>query len=332
MVRETIHVLMIDDNPIDVEIVRTMVGQYPHARFEVHSVASTNDCREALELASYDLLLLDHNLPGEDGLSFLRRIRGRAEFPPVIMLTGDGDERLAVEALRSGASDYFPKRVLNSEILALAIHQALKKARLSEQLDSTEQVIFALAAAVEAKDSTTEGHLRRMAHYAGRVAEALRLDEEQSKTLTYGAFLHDIGKVGVSEAILVKPGSLTPAEWEEIRRHPEIGEKICAPLRFAKDVVPIIRHHHERWDGTGYVEQLSGEEIPFLARVISVVDAFDAMTSERPYRRAMPLEQALSRLSDGAGSQWDPYITRVFVDLAERETLGSSRDASRKAA
>jgi putative two-component system response regulator len=322
MARETIRVLLVEDNPVDVELLRVMLRTYPRARFEVDSVGSTQECLEALKENSFDLLLLDYKLPREDGVSFLRRVAGREDIPPVIMLTGVGDERVAAEAMRLGAYDYYPKDSISSEILARAIHQVLEKFRLDQQLENTEQVIFTLAAAVEAKDPTAERHLQNIARYAVRLGQALGLEQHQLMLLRYGGILHDIGKVGVSEAILSKPGPLTEAEWEKMRQHPVIGERICAPLRFSHEVGPIIRHHHERWDGQGYVDSLSGEKIPLLARVISVVDAFDTMSSDRPYRKALPIDETVRRLSDGAGTQWDPAITRVFLELVECEGLG----------
>lgn len=329
MSRETLRVLFVEDNPQDVEIVRRMLGRYKRAEFKVDSVASAEECLEALNGSSFDLLLLDYSLPGEDGLGFLRRMKGNATIPPVIMLTGEGDERVATEAMRWGAYDYFPKNSISSEILGQAIHQALEKFRLADQLEDAEQVIFALAAAVEAKDPTTQDHLQRMQRYAVQIGQALGLDKHQLMLLRYGGILHDIGKIGVSEAILCKPGPLTEVEWEEIRQHPIIGERICAPLKFSHEVGPIIRHHHERWDGKGYPDLLSGEEIPFLARVISVVDAFDAMSSNRPYRKALPLDETVRRLSDGAGTQWDPDVTQVFLDLLRRQGLSDRGDRQR---
>ncbi len=322
MAPETIRVLLVEDNPVEVELLRVMLRTYPRARFEVDSVGSTQECLEALKENSFDLLLLDYKLPREDGVSFLRRVTGREDIPPVIMLTGVGNERVAAEAMRLGAYDYYPKESISSEILARAIHQVLEKFRLDQQLENTEQVIFTLAAAVEAKDPTTEHHLQNISRYAVRLGQGLGLDQHQLMLLRYGGILHDIGKVGVSEAILSKPGPLTEAEWEKMRQHPVIGERICAPLRFSHEVGPIIRHHHERWDGRGYVDSLSGEKIPLLARVISVVDAFDTMSSDRPYRKALPIDETVRRLSDGAGTQWDPAITRVFLELVECEGLG----------
>jgi putative two-component system response regulator len=313
MEQNTIRLLMIDDNPLDVEIVRAMLGQYTRAKFELDSLHATEAALAKLMGTQYDLVLLDYNLPGEDGLAFLKRLEGVGEMPPVIMLTGDGDERLAAEAMRSGAYDYFPKRAINSVVLARAIHQALEKYELDQQLENTEGVIFTLAAAVEAKDVTTGEHLQRMAYYAGLLGQALGLGDHELRLLHYGAILHDIGKVGVSEEILSKPGPLDEYEWAEMRQHSVVGEKICAQLRFARDVCPIIRHHHERWDGMGYTDALSGEGIPPLARVIGVVDAYDSMTSHRPYRKALPEEEAMGRLIEGAGTQWDPQMVQQFV-------------------
>jgi putative two-component system response regulator len=323
MERETVRVLFVEDNPQDVEIVRHMLDRYTRAKFELASASSAEEGEGALRDKPFDLILLDYKLPGEDGLSFLRRLSKSVDLPPIIMLTGRGDERVAVKAVQWGAYDYFPKSAITSEVLGRTIHQALEKCQLADQLDGAEQVIFRLAAAVEAKDSTTPGHLRRMTRHALRLGQALRLDEHQLMLLRYGAILHDIGKIAVSEAILRKASRLTEAEWQQMRLHPIIGEGICAPLRHAHEIGPIVRHHHERWDGKGYPDGLAGKNIPLLARVVSVVDAFDAMSSDRPYRNALPLDETIRQLLDDAGTQWDPYITPRFVDLVECEGLGA---------
>jgi putative two-component system response regulator len=324
---EIVRVLMVEDNLHDLGVVRRMLRDYPRARFQIEHVGSTEACVELLQQEVFDLILLDHYLPGEDGLSFLQRVAENDLLPPVIMLTGEGDERLAVEALQAGAYDYLPKRAITSDILAYAIHRTLEKFRLNEQLGNTEAVIFALANAVEAKDPTTEGHLQRMASYSVQLGRALGLGGHELTLLRYGGILHDIGKIAVAESVLRKPESLNEAEWAEMRKHPVIGEKICAPLRFADEVGPIILHHHERWDGTGYVDGLSGEAIPLLARIVSVVDAFDAMTSDRPYRRSLSWEAATQELEAGAGSQWDPTIIADFLALIRH---GQFRDATAK--
>ncbi len=329
---ETVRVLLVEDNPLDVEAIQVLLRLYPRTKFKVDSVGSTEACLEALKGHSFDLILLDHNLPGVDGLSFLKSFNHNGALPPVIILTEQADERVAEEAMRFDAYDCFPKDRLSSQGLARSIHRALERFWLNEQVEDIERVILALAAAVEAKDLAIEGHLHRMAHYAPQLGQTLGLDQHQLRLLKCGGILHDIGKVGVSEAILCKPGPLTEAEWEEMRQHPITGETICAPLKFLREVGPIIRHHHERWDGNGYPDSLLGEEIPLLARVISVVDAFDAMTSDRPYREALPIDEVVRRLSDGTGTQWDPDIIRVFLDIIRREGPGLQRGTTGRAA
>jgi putative two-component system response regulator len=299
-------------------IVRRVLSRYQFARFEIADVGSTAHCLAQIKAKVPDVVLLDHGLPGEDGLSFLRRMARFVGFPPVIMLTGQGDLRMAVEAIRAGAQDYYPKESLSSDVLGRAVHQAVERFRLDEELrQGNEQVIFALAQAVESKDPTTGGHLQRMSLHATILGEQVGLDDHDLLVLRYAAILHDIGKISVSDAILRKPAALSDLEWEEMRKHPLTGEQLCSPLRFADEISPVIRHHHERWDGGGYVDGLAKEGIPRLARLISVVDTFDAMSNDRPYRKALPLGECLLRLEQAAGSQLDPNLTRIFMDLVE---------------
>jgi putative two-component system response regulator len=334
-----IAIVLVEDNIDDVDIVRRMLRKYERARFKITHAGTGGEALTAIHLDT-DVALVDHGLPDMTGVDLVRTLRNNVPSVPVIMLTGQGDAQIAVEAMRAGAYDYFPKDVMTSEVLGHAIHQTVARARaerelLDEQLTGADQIIFALASAAEVKDSSTERHLQRMARYAVRLGEHLHLNERQLLLLRQGALLHDIGKIGVSEAVLAKPGALLPEEWTEMRRHPLIGERICAPLKMAADLRPIVRHHHEKWDGSGYVDGLAGEQIPYLARVISVVDAFDAMTTDRIYRRAYPLGEVLTRLRDGSGSQFDPAITSAFVALLEREGFGfvlSDQSASQIAA
>lgn len=322
--QQRIRILLVEDNPDDVAIVRRMLAKYARVDFQVDTVGSGEGCLESLGRAACDLILLDHGLPDMSGLALLRILNARTSSPPVIMLTGQGDERIATDAMATGAYDYFPKDSITSDMLGHAIHQAVDKFRvenelLNQQLEGSDRVIFALAAAAEAKDPATERHLQRMASYAVRLGRALRLDERQLLLLRYGALLHDIGKIGVSDTILAKQGPLTPDEWREMRQHPVIGERICTPLKLADALCPIVRHHHERWDGAGYVDGLAGSAIPFLARVIGVVDAFDAMSTDRPYRGALPFGEIVHQLGAGRGTQFDPEIAQAFIQLLRQE-------------
>lgn len=319
-----IRVLLVEDSIDDVAIVRRMLSRYARAEFQIDDVGSAGACVSRLGMNAYDLILVDHGLPDMTGIELLRVLRDRAGSPPAIMLTGQGDERIATDAMNCGAYDYIPKDSITSDMLGHAIHQAFEKSRIEqelreEQLEGSDRVIFALASAAEAKDPMTERHLHRMSAYAGQLGRALGLDERQLLLLKYGALLHDIGKIGVSETILSKAGPLTADEWQEMRQHPVIGERICTPLKLADALCPIVRHHHERWDGAGYVDGLAGTDIPFLARIVGVVDAFDAMSSDRPYRPALPFSEIVKHIAEGAGAQWDPDIVAVLIDLLERQ-------------
>jgi len=202
-----------------------------------------------------------------------------------------------------------------ARLLALQIGGAVAQALLLEDLDSSETVILSLAHAIEAKDPTTEGHCRRLAQHAEQLGRALGFSGARLRILRMGATLHDVGKIAIPEAILDKPGALTAAEYAIMQRHPIAGAEICAPLRSARDLIPAIRHHHERWDGTGYPDHLAGEAIPLDARIIAIVDAYDAMTSDRPYRRGLPVEKALAIMRENRGPQWDPTLLAIFLTL-----------------
>jgi cyclic di-GMP phosphodiesterase len=198
-----------------------------------------------------------------------------------------------------------------------------RSAELERVLGNLQETYLAtmksLAQVIEAKDLTTRGHLDRTQSYG--VALARRIDPAlaDGPELGYGFFLHDIGKVGIPESILCKTGPLSPAEWDVMRTHPTIGAQIVEPMRFLGDAALVIRHHHERFDGTGYPEGLAGEDIPVSARIFAIADSFDAMTSDRPYRKALPIDRALSEIQAGAGTQFDPAVVEVFTDLIEEE-------------
>jgi len=190
----------------------------------------------------------------------------------------------------------------------------------------TIETVFALAEAIESRDPHTADHCTRLAYYAELVATSLCLTEEQTELIRYGAALHDAGKVGVSDAILKKPGKLTPQEWAEIRLHPYIGGQLCKRVTFLRPVHPIVYYHHERYDGDGYPDGLRGQDIPLAARIVAIADAYDAMTSHRPYRPAMSHAQAVRELRRGAGSQWDPELVPIFLK-ALRSGSGRNRRA-----
>jgi putative two-component system response regulator len=202
-------------------------------------------------------------------------------------------------------------------LLRARIRSQLRIKRLTDQLERTESVIFMLALAVEAKDTYTEGHLRRLSSYSEQLAVAIGLSSAQVKAIRFGGLLHDIGKISIDDAILRKPGKLTEEEYAQIKRHPEYGARIIQAMRFAGDVGPIIRHHHERWDGKGYPTGLAGEEIPIGARIVAIVDAYDAMMTDRPYRSSLGLDETMRRMREGRGREWDPVLLDRFIKLIE---------------
>lgn len=286
----------------------------------------TADCGEhALEEISHntpDLLLLDVTMPGLSGFEVCRRIRKmpEGELLPIVLITGLPDADSRIRGLESGADEFVSKPFEHAVLLA-RIRALLRVKHLTDQLERTENVIFTLARTVEVRDAYTDGHLWRLAEYSRTIALSLGCNTQDAQHAWYGGILHDIGKIGIDGHLLRKNGALTPKEFAEVRRHPDIGAEIIASMRFAPVVGPIVRGHHERWDGTGYPQGLLRESIPLNARIVAVADSFDAMTTDRPYRMALDTTEAVHRLREGSGSQWDPTIVDVFVDLLERGEL-----------
>ena len=260
-------------------------------------------------------MLLDVQMPGLDGFEVCERIKAfpKGRLLPVVMITALEHTRDRVRALDAGADDYMSKPVDRTELVA-RVRSALRLKRVYDSLDSAEQVVYSLAAAVEAKDPYTEAHTLRVAERARRIGARMGLSAEEQDVLYRGGIIHDIGKIGVPDSILLKPGQLDYEERVKMNLHPIIGDNIVAPLQSSADLRPVIRHHHERYDGTGYPDRLASDQIPLLARIVSVCDAYDALVSDRPYRDHLSHEDAVAVLQNGAGKQWDPQIVKLVVD------------------
>jgi putative two-component system response regulator len=304
-------VLVVDDGAANRELIQAYLsGIDCEVRFAVDGLSAL----AAIEADAPDLILLDVQMPGVDGYEVCRRIKAmpRGRLLPVVMITALNRIGDRVAALEAGADDFMTKPVERVELVA-RVRSALRLKALYNTLDSAEQVIFSLAAAVEAKDPFTEKHTQRVAETARHVGRRLGLPEFALDALYRGGIIHDIGKIGVPDAILLKPGPLDETELSRMQAHVVVGESIVRPLRSGSSLLPIIRHHHERHDGRGYPDGLGGTRIPRLARIVSVCDAYDAMVNDRPYRNRRPVDEAMAVLVDGAGSQWDPEVVDAFM-------------------
>jgi putative two-component system response regulator len=267
-----------------------------------------------------DLVLLDVVMGDMDGFEVCRRIKSDPanRLLPVVLVTGLNTVDDRVLALEAGADDFLSKPIDRNELMARVI-TLIRTKDVYDHLDGAEHVMAAFARVVEAKDGGTEAHVGRVARGARALGQAAGLSGAVLDSLYFGGIVHDIGKIGVPDAVLLKPGPLDAHEVQLMRRHVAIGVEIASELRSAAGVVPIIRHHHERFDGTGYPDSLKRHDIPLAAMIVAICDAYDAMTSDRPYRKAMPSADAIAELRHGSGSQWNPDLIDLFLGRVVQE-------------
>jgi putative two-component system response regulator len=296
--------------------------------FRLLEANSTADVLARLGQVAVDLVILP-STGSLEGLDCCRRIKAdrRTELVPVLMVTEDAIQS-QIAALSAGADDFLPQP-FHPDLARTRIRALLRHKAATDRLEQTETILFALAQAVEMRDQTTGGHCDRLGLLSLALGLALHLPDEDLEALYRGGYLHDIGKVAMPDDILCKPGPLDDKEWETMRQHPVRGEEICKPLRSMARVLPIIRHHHERWDGTGYPDGLKGEQIPLLARVLQLADIYDALTNTRPYKKPMSADQAIDLMQQETERGWrDPNLMRTFVRL-HRDAMSTEtwRDA-----
>ncbi|HKW87229.1 MAG TPA: HD domain-containing phosphohydrolase [Candidatus Acidoferrales bacterium] len=277
-------------------------------RKQGYEVRSTGDGRGALaECTAFqpDLILLDVMMPGLDGFEVCRQLKAKPEtrLIPVVLVTGLSERDDRIEGINVGADDFLNKPIDVSELNA-RVRSLLRLKSFTDELENAEAVLFSLALSIEARDPYTHGHCARLAEFSARLGGHLGLPPEEIKALRRAGIVHDVGKVVVPDAILLKRGPLSAKERSLMREHPAVGERICAPLKTFRLVLPIIRHHHERWNGTGYPDGLAGEAIPFTARILQVVDVYDALTTHRPYRPALPPAEAWEVIRKEVNRGW----------------------------
>ncbi len=316
--------LVVDDEAANREL---MIELLEPQGYKIVTAVDGQAALEEFERNHPDLVLLDIMMPRVDGVEVCRRLKKNLEsrLTPIVLVTALSAKEDRVRGIEAGADDFLNKPVDRIELLA-RVRSLLSLKAYTDELERAELVLFALARSIEGRDPYTGNHCERLSYYSERLGRRIGLPEEQITALRRGGIVHDIGKVAVPDAILLKPGKLTPEEWKTMRQHPAFGESICAPLKSFRLVLPIIRHHHEKLDGSGYPDGLKGDQIPLAARIMTVVDVYDALTTERPYHAAMSSEKTLELMGQEVQKGWrDPHIFSEFRNLLT--TIGGGSPA-----
>lgn len=288
--------------------------------YEVAAVADGLAALAECERFRPDLVLLDILMPGLDGFGVCGKLKSdpQTRLLPVVLITGLSASEDRIRGIEAGADDFLSKPLDPGELLA-RVSSLLRLKAYTDELEHAESVLFSLALSLEARDCKTHGHCERLSDYSALFGEWVGLGPEQVTALHRAGIVHDIGKVSVPDAILLKPGPLTAEERKIMQRHPLEGERICAPLKSFQLVLPIIRHHHERLDGSGYPDGLRGEQIPLTARILQIVDVYDSLSADRPYRAALPSREALTILEQEAEKGWwDTRLVAEFRQMLKR--------------
>ena len=308
------RILIVDDLAENREILTGLLES------EGHDLETAKDGMEAVERATAnppDLILMDVTMPRLTGFEACRRLKAdpRTELVPIVLVTGLLAREDRIQGIAAGCDDFLTKPV-DSEQLIARTRTLLRTKALVDELEQAENVLVSLATALDAKDNYTSGHSQRVGSYAEELGAAVGLAGKERRNLRRAGLLHDIGKIGIDLAYLNKPGALTTAEYEEVKRHPVIGYEICRPLRTMAPLLALIRGHHERLDGRGYPDGLKADQIPVALRCLTIADVYDALTSDRSYRKAMTTDAALALMhSEATVGMWDPRIVDTLAEV-----------------
>jgi putative two-component system response regulator len=323
--RERRSVLVVDD---DVNVQSFFVRLLTAEGYSVDVAADGLSALATIASHPPDVVLLDVSIPGLDGFDVCRRLRGEAStrLMPIIFITGLHAREQRIEGLAAGADDFLTKPVDTQELLA-RVRSLVRMKHYTDDLDSATSIIMTLATMIEARDGHSEGHCHRMANYATSLGRALNLSDVDLQVLHRGGFLHDIGMLAIPDRMLRKSGPLDPDEFERVKSHTIIGDALCSQLRSLHAVIPIVRHHHERLDGSGYPDGLQGDQIPLVAQIMGVIDVYEAITRQRAYQLAKPVDEAIVELRRHAERGWRRhYLVETFVSLIRSGTLDSVAD------
>src|SRR6266849_3734024 len=319
--RRAPRVLVVDDNPATMVLMRELLSS---RGYDVVAVPDAAQAEAEIRRQPPDLILSDVIMPGKSGYEFCRELKGNpaTRLIPFVLITGLSDREDKLHGIEAGADDFLNKPIFAEELFA-RVKSLVKLKEFTDELETAESVLCTLGLSVESRDPYTEGHCERLAQNASNLGRHVHLDEEEIVALRRGGYLHDLGKIAVPDEILKKGSNLAPEEWEIMKQHPVTGENICKPLKSLRLVLPIIRHHHEHSDGSGYPDGLRMSEIPLLPRVLQVVDVYDALRTARPYKPALPHDQAaLTMHEEARRGLWDhELVGELFKMLDQRRRV-----------
>jgi len=312
------RILVVDDNPNTMMLMRDLLSS---RGYDVVAVPDAMQAEAEILRRLPDLVLSDVVMPGKSGYEFCRELKDNpaTRLIPFVLITGLSEREDRVRGIEAGADDFLSKPIFPEELFA-RVKSLIKLKEFTDELETAETVLCTLGLSVESRDPYTEGHCERLAEHASNLGRHLLLDEDDIIALRRGGYLHDLGKIAVPDEILKKGANLTPEEWMVMRRHPVTGENICRPLKSLRLVLPIIRNHHEHFNGSGYPDGLLGREIPLLARILQVADVYDALRTARPYKPALSHEQAAITMRDEArAGLWDEELVAEYFSMLEKQ-------------
>src|ERR1700677_27890 len=310
-------ILVVDDILMNAVLMKELLTT---RGYQVVAVQNAAAAEAEIRREAPDLILLDVVMPGKSGYELCRELKedSKTRLIPIVMITGLTDREDRLKGIEAGADDFLTKPISSEELFA-RVSSLLKLKEFTDELETVDSVLCTLGLSVEARDPYTEGHCERLARNATELGRFLGVDEENIVALRRGGYLHDLGKIAVPDEILKKGSDLTPEEWAIMKQHPVTGEKICRPLKSLRLVLPIIRHHHEHSDGSGYPDGLRDREIPLLPRILQVVDIYDALRTERPYKPALSHEQAaVTMRAEARNGLWNEELVSEFFAMLDK--------------